>query len=656
MKINYRPEIDGLRAIAVFSVIFYHAEIFVSDNQIFSGGFIGVDIFFVISGYLITSIILKELFKTGFFSFVNFYQRRIRRILPALLVVMLVSLPFAWIYFYPIDLIDFSKSILYSLGFSSNFYFHYSGLEYGSPEGILKPFLHTWSLSVEEQYYIIFPVILLATFKYFRKYIFHFLLIGLICSLALADWSSKNHPSSNFYFLSTRMWELIFGSILAHFEINLDKRSQNNNLNQFLSLIGLFLIVCSIIFFDDKMFHPSFYTLIPVIGVSLVLWFTTEKVLITKILSNKLFVGVGLISYSLYLWHYVIFSFAKNLDIYFDQINGKVILIILTIILSIFTFFFIERPGRKIKSFKIIFYILLSSIFLISLFSVTVILKKGFLNRVKVQNYQEKHTYTYLTKDNKICFNRFPEFCKFGTKKKKIILLGDSQFGSLSFDLYNKVKSNYSFHPITMGGYFHLRENKLINKHTKKVSNIYNKKRDNIDKILTKSKNNIIILGGATSLYLYNKRVAGRSLHWDFQFVDKVSLKYDRASMEQDFVNLVRDLSLNNEIILVYPMPEIGRNLQKKKFENMVRVFNYKYSDFLKQNKEVINFFDSINSPKVHKVYPYKLFCNSDTDLCLTHNSDHFFFFDGYHPSLEGSKMINSSILNKIDKIEKKTN
>ena len=234
--------------------------------------------------------------------------------------------------------------------------------------------------------------------------------------------------------------------------------------------------------------------------------------------------------------------------------------------------------------------------------------------------------------------------------------MGDSQFGSLSFDLYNKVKSNYSFHPITMGGYFHLRENKLINKHTKKVSNIYNKKRHNIDKILTKSKNNIIILGGATSLYLYNKRVAGRSLHWDFQFVDKVSLKYDRASMEQDFVNLVRDLSLNNEIILVYPMPEIGRNLQKKKFENMVRVFNYKYSDFLKQNKEVINFFDSINSPKVHKVYPYKLFCNSDTDLCLTHNSDHFFFFDGYHPSLEGSKMINSSILNKIDKIEKKTN
>ena len=652
MKNSYRPEIDGLRAIAVFSVIFYHAEIIISDNQIFKGGFIGVDIFFVISGYLITSIILKELVKTGFFSFVYFYERRVRRILPALLFVVLTSLPFAWIYFYPIDLVDFSKSILYSLGFSSNFYFHYSGLEYGSPEGILKPFLHTWSLSVEEQYYIIFPVILLATFKYFRKYIFHFLLIGLICSLALADWSSKNHPSSNFYFLSTRMWELIFGSILAHFEINLDKRSQNNNLNQFLSLIGLFLIVCSIIFFDDKMFHPSFYTLIPVIGVCLILWFTNKRELTTRILSNKLFVGIGLISYSLYLWHYVIFSFAKNLDIYFNEINGKVILIILTIVLSIVTYFFIERPGRKIKSFKIIFSTLLLSIFLISIFSVSVILKKGFLNRIKVQNYQEKHTYSYLTDGDKICFNRFPDFCKFGLKEKKIILLGDSQFGSLAFDLYDKIKTDYTFYSITKGGYFHLRENKMQNKHTKKINKSYDIMRREIDKILNESKNNIIILGGATSLYLYNKRVSGRSLHWDFKFVNENTLEYDRSSIEADFKNLIKDLSLNNEIILVYPIPEIGRNLQKKKFENMVRVFNYKYSDFLKQNNEVINFFDSIKFPKVHKVYPYKLFCSSDTDLCLTHNDEHFFFFDGYHPSLEGSKMINDLIINKIDEIK----
>ena len=175
MKLTYRPEIDGLRAIAVGAVVLYHAQINILGQQTFKGGFIGVDIFFVISGYLITSIILKELITTGSFSFKYFYERRIRRILPALLLVMLVSLPFAWMYFIPSNFIDFSKSILYSLGFSSNFYFHYSGQEYGAIDGLLKPFLHTWSLSVEEQFYILFPVVLLITFKYFGKYLIYIL-------------------------------------------------------------------------------------------------------------------------------------------------------------------------------------------------------------------------------------------------------------------------------------------------------------------------------------------------------------------------------------------------------------------------------------------------------------------------------------------------
>ena len=182
MKLTYRPEIDGLRAIAVGAVILYHAQINILGHQPFKGGFIGVDIFFVISGYLITSIIFKELVTTGSLSFKHFYERRIRRILPALLFVMLVSIPFAWMYLLPYDLIDFSKSILYSLGFSSNFYFHYSGLEYAG--GVIhgNPLLHTWSLSVEEQFYILFPIVLLVTFKYFRKYLIHILIIRLIIS------------------------------------------------------------------------------------------------------------------------------------------------------------------------------------------------------------------------------------------------------------------------------------------------------------------------------------------------------------------------------------------------------------------------------------------------------------------------------------------
>ena len=171
MKNNYRPEIDGLRCIAVISVILYHAQIIIFDFKPFKGGFVGVDIFFVISGYLITSIILKELIDKGNFFFKSFYERRARRILPA-------------------------KSVLYSLGFGSNFYFHFSGLEYGSPEGLLKPFLHTWSLSVEEQYYLLFPIALVGVFRYYKKYLCHFLFIAFFISLILADLGSRNYPSS----------------------------------------------------------------------------------------------------------------------------------------------------------------------------------------------------------------------------------------------------------------------------------------------------------------------------------------------------------------------------------------------------------------------------------------------------------------------------
>ena len=171
MKLNYRPEIDGLRAIVVFAVILYHADITLFGYNFFKGGYIGVDVFFVISGYLITGFILKELETSGRFSFLNFYERRARRILPALFTVMLVFLPFAWIHLLPADFINFSKSILYSIGFTSNLFFWREGLQYGAETGLSIPFLHTWSLSVEEQFYIFFPIALILCIKFFKQYL-----------------------------------------------------------------------------------------------------------------------------------------------------------------------------------------------------------------------------------------------------------------------------------------------------------------------------------------------------------------------------------------------------------------------------------------------------------------------------------------------------
>ena len=667
MKINYRPEIDGLRTLAVVSVILYHAQIIILNFKPFKGGFIGVDIFFVISGYLITSIILRELIDKGNFLFSNFYIRRIKRILPALLFVILVSIPFSWIYLFPIDLLDYSKSILFSLGFTSNFYFHFTGLEYGSPEGLLKPFLHTWSLSVEEQYYVLFPIILVCVFRYLRKYLIYALLLFFIISLFLADWGSKNYPSTTFYFIHSRVWELVCGSLVAYFEIKRGHRCKKELPCQIFPAFGLLLIIYSVLFFDNKTFHPSLYTLIPVFGVTLILWFTSKNDIVTKILSNKVFVGIGLISYSLYLWHYPIFSFAKNLDFLFESNIGKLLLIITTFILAIFTYYFIEQPARKKISVKKIFSMITISICIISIYASIAIINNGFVKRLKVKNYQEKQTYLYLTQNEQPCFNRNKNFCNFDINKKKIILLGDSHMASLSYNLSNRIKDKYSFLPITLGGYFHLRDAEQINKLTGKINKNYELTRKNIDKVLNESKNNIIIIGGATSLYFYNKRIKGRALHWDNQFVNKDTLKYDAVSIENAFLGLIKELSLNNEVIILYPIPEIGVNLQKKKFENMVRVFDYRYSDFLEQNQNVINFFETINLPNVSKVYPHLAFCKENskntsfsfrhlefTNLCLTHDKDNFFFFDGHHPSLAGAKMINDLIINKIDLIENK--
>jgi peptidoglycan/LPS O-acetylase OafA/YrhL len=442
---TYRPEIDGLRAIAIVAVILYHAQINIFGHQLFKGGFIGVDIFFVISGYLITSIILKELIITGSFSFLNFYERRIRRILPVLLFVMLASFPFAWMYLLPSSFINFSKSLLYSLGFSSNFYFHYSGQVYGAIDGLFIPFLHTWSLSVEEQYYILFPIVLFVTFKYFKKYLIHILILGFILSLALAEWTSRNYPSTSFYFLHTRMWELLAGSILAYFEITWGEggRFKYKILNLILPSLGLFLIGHSIVFFNDKMFHPSFYTLSPIIGVCLIIWFSYKNELITKILSTKLLVGIGLISYSIYLWHYPIFAFIKINGSVSGSIVGKLILIPLIFFLSILSYLFVERSFRNRKlGFNIIITFLSIMLTVIIIFNIIIIKENGFkfrfkhLNKIN-QNYNPDNLFLGRTR----MINSQKNLNDFNLRDFNIVITGDSH----GEDLFNSLNLNRNF-------------------------------------------------------------------------------------------------------------------------------------------------------------------------------------------------------------------
>ena len=210
---NYRPDIDGLRAVAVLSVIIYHAGFYWQDEKLLSGGFLGVDIFFVISGYLICSILLKEL-RTGKFSFANFYERRVRRILPALFLVMLCTAVVAPFLLSDKALPEFASSIIATGGFVSNFFFWLQD-SYTAEPSLRKPLLHTWSLAIEEQFYLLFPLFIWLLWKKAAGKLMLVFSIVAITSFLYAEWGSYYLPSANFYLLPARIWELLAGAILA---------------------------------------------------------------------------------------------------------------------------------------------------------------------------------------------------------------------------------------------------------------------------------------------------------------------------------------------------------------------------------------------------------------------------------------------------------
>lgn len=435
-----------MRAIAVVSIILYHAQLLFFGRDWFEGGFIGVDIFFVISGYLITRIILFELQSKGSFSFLNFYERRARRILPMLFVVIFVSIPYAWQRLLPLDFVEYAESILASLFFSSNFLFYFSTTEYGADNSLLMPFLHTWSLSIEEQFYLVFPILAIFVFKFFRK---HFLsiLVGLsLLSLQFADLMEVRNSDLNFYLPFSRFWELAVGSILAYRELNFKSSKGGVIGKQMLPILGVCLVAYSILFFDSETPHPSFHTLIPILGVALIIGFASKDELIGNLLGSRPLVYIGLVSYSIYLWHFPIFSFSR-IALNFSSNTDKFFLIALTFILSFFSYFFIEgyfRDRKKVNNRIFLSFIMISFVGLGS--SMFLVIKKG--------GFEERLDKIYSSEARSIDKNipfltPFIEVPNVSTEKKRVILLGDSYtynwgvFGHMISDEYDVVNLQY---------------------------------------------------------------------------------------------------------------------------------------------------------------------------------------------------------------------
>ena len=369
----YRPEVDGLRAIAIIAVLGAHYHI-----PFMAGGYVGVDVFFIISGYLITSIIHTKL-QTNTFSFKEFYLRRVLRIAPALLITLILSAIAAYYIFMPAELIKTGKSgIAAALSYANIYYWFNMG--YFDGAAIEKPFLHTWSLSVEEQFYLFFPLFIAMAYRFFHTSYKHLLIFIALISFFIATWGAFEKPTAAFFLPVTRAWELLLGGFIA---LNANK-SRGDKVNSVLINTGLGLIIFSSICFSEATIFPGASALLPTVGAFLIISYSTyTKSFVSRVLTTHFMLFIGKISYSLYLFHWPILVFAQYYLMRPLFPFEKFSFIIITIFLAFLNWKFIEQPLRITASNKIrrnlviTGTLFISSMFIFSAF----ITEKGFPER-----------------------------------------------------------------------------------------------------------------------------------------------------------------------------------------------------------------------------------------------------------------------------------
>ncbi len=334
-QFKYRPEIDGLRAVAVLSVLFYHAGFG------FEGGYVGVDVFFVVSGYLITSLLLKEI-EARTFSLIRFWERRIRRLFPALAVVLAGMILLGWLVLLPADFAEFGRELVAQSLIASNFYF-WSSSGYFGGAAELKSLLHTWSLAVEEQFYLGFPLLLLVLRRCSRSTLFRVLAILGAASLTLSIYGSYRYPEGTFYLLPTRAWELAMGSLLAIRRPAVSSRVAR----EVICWLGLIMILFAAVGYSSETRFPGAAALVPCIGTGLLVWVGSTNVTAGRALSLRPVVYVGLISYSLYLWHWPLLVVLKHSLIDEPSQMARLAALAMSFVLAVLSLRFVETPFRK---------------------------------------------------------------------------------------------------------------------------------------------------------------------------------------------------------------------------------------------------------------------------------------------------------------------
>lgn len=647
----YRPEIDGLRAIAIVAVVFYHANFKFAGIDLFKGGFVGVDVFFVISGYLIASIIFRDLNQQAF-SFWNFYERRARRIFPALLFVIITSSVLAWALLDASSISEFSGSAIASLFFYSNFYF--LGLDsYTAEPSALKPLLHTWSLAVEEQFYLFFPPLVLWFSKLSRRcYQSSLLYVLFILSLASTQWVHAYWPDANFYLITGRVWELMSGAFLA-VRANKINGFFSGVLSTFLALIGLLMLLGSVIFMDHHMQHPGLVTLFPVAGTMLLIVFTMKDNWVKRLLSASPVVFLGLISYSLYLWHQPVFAFSRVASIEELVFFDKAELVVLSGLLAILSWHFIEKPFRvlnkvSLKSFCITVFSLL--FFTVAFFVWGTQAEESPLSKSLLADVKRG----VVSKEGKPCYgNSVNNACILGDDSSvpSFAILGDSHALTLSEPLSKLLKANgRSAYLYTMngcpfiGGVLRRSYDRPCDEH---VDAVFTKIIEHgVESVIINDRRNAYILGR-----MFDNQEGG--VEKGDPLVYSVEKGVNSSTRVSDVLRLQRDtimrlLEMGVTVYLILPIPEVGFHVPKT-LRKIIGTKRYPLTTmsslYFERNKDIFLLVKSLKKENLFvPIFPHKALCEKVPGRCVTHSEREVYYTDDNHLSLEGGALLVDSM------------
>ena len=664
---NYRAEITGLRTIAVIPVILFHAGF-----ESFRGGYIGVDVFFVISGYLITTVIVDDI-EHNRFSIASFYERRVRRIFPALFFVMCTCIPFAWMWMLPSQMKDFSQSLIFVSLSISNIFFWQASKENGYFSIAIQetPLLHTWSLAVEEQYYLLFPIFLVLAWR-FRKHRVFWMIVGFAgISFALSEWGWRNSATANFYLAPTRVWELLAGSIVA-FVVR--KRGVRDN--NILALLGIVAITVPIMTYDESTPFPSSYSLVPVIGVMLLVLFAGSDTFVAKFLSTKVMVGIGLISYSAYLWQQPLFAFAHIRSM---KVPGQPLMAVLaagSILLAALSWRLVEQPFRKkhgvIKSRTSVLFLSITLVFVFSTIGIGGHIGGGYPSRLtsdivvidsaasSVNPYRRSCT---LGVQNDIIEHPISGCEDFVIAETvPVMLIGDSHLDSMSFEIQEELMASaigsYSVSYagcIGLSGFFRVDYDRSHQCHE-------------FSQTMTEYARDIgvqtVVLISRLPLYLEGNRFdngeggvePGGPVYIDLienrNYLTSWDSEERKNRVEIRLVAELKDLLTEFNVVLVESVPEAGWTvptyLAKGLMFNTHVTQNTSLDIYDVRNRRVNRALDSVTNQKFVRVNTANIFCSTYSRRCSLADENGSYYRDDNHLSRHGALKLAPTVVETI--------